>query len=90
MAKRHASALRQHRRSVKSAERNQRNVARLRTALKGIRGLIAEKKTDELKRQLPETISLIDHSIGAKTLHRNAAARLKSRLTRQTTALSAK
>ena len=83
MAKRHDSALRQHRRSLRSRERNQRNTARLRSTLRKLRSLLADKKVDDLKATFHPTISLIDHSVSKKVLHRNAAARLKSRLTRQ-------
>ena len=82
MAKRHESALRQHRRSVKAEERNRRNVMRLRTGVRKLRSLLDEKKTDDAKKAFAPTIALIDHSVG-KILHRNAAARLKSRLTRR-------
>ena len=83
MAQRHASALRQHRRSLRAQVRNQSNVARLRSGLKKLRELVADRKTDEARKLLVPTISLVDHSVSQKSLHRNAAARLKSRLTRQ-------
>src|SRR5204862_7932174 len=79
MAKRHESALRQHRRSLRSQDRNRRNVSRLRSALRTIRELAAGKKKEEVQKLLLPTISLIDHSISTGTVHRNAAARLKSR-----------
>ena len=89
MAKRHDSAMRQKRRSLRSRERNQRNVARLRTGLRKIRELIGAKKGKESRDALNSTLSLIDHSVARKALHRNAAARLKSRITRQVNAAPA-
>ena len=84
MAQRHESALRQHRRSLVSRERNRRNLAKLRTGIKKLRMLLEDgKKASESKELLNPTLSLIDHSVSKKILHRNAASRLKSRLTRQ-------
>jgi len=90
MAKRHESALRQHRRSLKAKDRNQRNVARVRTALKSFRALLDEKTATDAQKRLPVTLSLLDHSVSLKALHKNAVARLKSRLTRQARAIGAK
>ena len=87
MAMRHESALRQHRRSLRAQQNNQRNAARLRTGVKKIRSIIAAGDSGEAKKSLNDALSLIDHSVSRKALHRNAAARLKSRLTRQVTAL---
>jgi small subunit ribosomal protein S20 len=87
MAKRHESALRQHRRSLRARTRNRTAVSKLRTAVRRLRALVADKKADEAKKLLAPTISLVDHSVARKALHRNAASRLKSRLTRQVAAL---
>ena len=88
MAQRHDSALRQHRRSLRARARNQQNTARLRTGLRKIREALAAKKKEDVAQLLKATVSLIDHSVSSKVLHRNAAARLKSRITRQATGLS--
>ena len=90
MAKRHESALRQHRRSLRSAERNNRNVQRLRTNVRKLRTLMDENKADDSKALLGPTISLIDHSVARKALHRNAASRLKSRLMKRANQVLAK
>ena len=89
MAKRHTSALRQHRRSLRAQERNRHNLARLRTGLKTLRKLIAERTGTESTELLVPTIALIDHSVSRRALHRNAASRLKSRLTRAVSTLKA-
>ena len=83
MANRHQSAIRQHRRSLRARARNRRNAARLRSQLKTIRALIDDDKVDDARAALNPTLSLIDHSVTRGVLHRNAAARTKSRITRQ-------
>lgn len=83
MANRHKSAVRQHRRSLRARERNRRNLSRLRGQLRSIRSLIKENSVEDAKRALTSTLSLIDHSVTKRILHRNAAARTKSRITRQ-------
>lgn len=90
MANRHQSAIRQHRRSLRARARNRRNQSRLRTQLKTIRQLIDDKKQAEANDMLRATLSLIDHSVTKGTIHRNAASRTKSRITRRIQALAAK
>ena len=60
---------------------------RLRSQIKKLRLLLAKKDAGGARRELQRTVSLIDQSIGNGILHRNAAARHKSRLTRQVNAL---
>jgi small subunit ribosomal protein S20 len=62
---------------------------RLRSQIKRLRLLLAKKDAGGARKELARTLSLIDKSIGKKILHRNAAARHKSRLTRQVNALQA-
>jgi len=80
--------MRQHRRSLKSRERNRHTLSRLRSQLKAIRQLVADGKADEARAQLGNTLSMIDHSATKGVVHKNAAARTKSRLTRQVNGLS--
>ena len=61
---------------------------RLRTQLGKIRLAISEKKVDEVERLLSPTLSLIDSSTHRSLLHRNKAARQKSRLMSQINSLS--
>lgn len=88
MADRHKSAIRQHRRSLRARIRNRRNMAQLRTQLKQIRALIASGNVTQATAQLQPTLSLIDHSSTRGVIHRNAAARYKSRLARQVNKLA--
>lgn len=75
---------------VKTNEiRRQRNLARrsrLRHAVRDLRTAIAKATgpSDELSAQLKSCCSLLDRMSSKGVLHRNQAARLKSRLTTQT------
>jgi small subunit ribosomal protein S20 len=60
---------------------NRRNRSRLRTQVKKLRAALRDKATDRLAALLPETVSIIDKSVQKGVIHRNAAARYKSRLT---------
>lgn len=74
----------------KSRRRRAVNVIRrggLRSQIKKLRLLLAKKDAGGARRELARTLSLIDRSIGRGILHRNTAARHKSRLTRQVNAL---
>ena len=62
---------------------------RLRSQIKRLRLLLAKKDAGGASQELARTLSLIDKSIGTGIIHRNTAARHKSRLTRQVNALQA-
>ena len=76
----HASALKAHRQSLKNRERNRQFRSRLRNALRSIRITIDGKDLAAAKTALKQTISLIDKMASMGIIHRNAAARYKSRL----------
>ena len=75
---------------VKTNEvRRQRNIARrseLRHAIRDLRAAIASASgpSDELSKRLDGVCALVDRMAGKGLIHRNHAARLKSRLTKQT------
>jgi small subunit ribosomal protein S20 len=80
--------------SVKDIRRTRRRRAvnivrrgRLRSQIKKLRLLLAKKDAGAARRELGRTLALIDKSIGTGIIHRNAAARHKSRLTRKVNAL---
>ncbi len=79
----HASALKAHRQSVKNNERNRQYRSRLRNALRDIRSAVDGKNLDGAKDALKQTISLIDKMTSKGVIHRNAAGRYKSRLSRR-------
>lgn len=62
--------------------RNRNHRSRLRTAIKKLRTAVAAGDKDASQEQLPRTIALLDRMAGRRVIHRNAAARTKSRLSR--------
>ncbi len=76
----HASALKAHRQNVKRREHNRQFRSRLRSALRAIRAAVDSGTPDDVKDALRNTISLVDKMAGKGVIHRNAAARYKSRL----------
>ena len=85
----HKSAEKRVRQTVRRNEVNRRNRSRLRTQIKGLRAAIEAGNQDEAKNLLAKTISVIDKAIQKGVLHRNAAARYKSRLTSTVNGMSA-
>jgi small subunit ribosomal protein S20 len=79
----HESALKAHRQSLKNRERNRQFRSRLRNTLKTIRAAIDGKDMAGAKGALKQTISLIDKMASKGIIHRNAAGRYKSRLTKR-------
>jgi len=77
----HKSAEKRDRQNEKRRLVNRSNRGRLRTGLKRLRAAIEEGQQDEVQALLPETVSLLDKAVQKGVLHKNAAARHKSRLT---------
>jgi small subunit ribosomal protein S20 len=75
------SAMKQLRKSLKRREINRRNLSRLRTYIKKLRRAVEAGDVQLARELLPQTVSIIDKSIQKGVIHRNAAARYKSRLT---------
>ncbi len=76
----HDSALKAHRQNLIHRERNRQMRTRLRRALRDIRAAIDGGDAGELKDALRSTVSLVDKMAGKELIHRNTAARYKSRL----------
>lgn len=83
----HKSAEKRVRQNEKRRQINRSNRTRLRSAIKRLRAELEGGNPAEL---LPQTISTIDKAVQKGVLHRNAAARYKSRLTTRVNAASAK
>ena len=79
----HASALKAHRQNVVRREHNREQRTRLRGALRDIRSAIDSGDPAQVKTALRNTISLVDKMAGKGLIHRNAAARYKSRLAKR-------
>lgn len=82
----HKSAEKRVRQSERRRVINRSNRARLRTAVKSLRSTLAKGTGKDAAELLPKTISEIDKAVQKGVLHRNAAARHKSRLTARVTA----
>ena len=85
----HASALKAHRQNVVRRDRNRQMRTRLRGALRDIRAAIDGGDPAEVKDALRNTISLVDKMAAKKVIHKNAAARYKSRLSARVSRKSA-
>jgi small subunit ribosomal protein S20 len=77
----HKSAEKRVRQSERRRDINRSNRARVRGSIKKLRGALAVGNSQDIKAALPMTISEIDKAVQKGVLHRNAAARQKSRLT---------
>lgn len=86
----HKSAEKRVRQTERRNEVNRRNRSRLRTEIKKLRASITGKDAENSQTLLPTTVSMIDKMVSKGVLHRNAAARYKSRLTKHVTGLGAK
>jgi small subunit ribosomal protein S20 len=83
VASKHASAVKAHRQSLKRREHNRQFRSQLRGALKTIRSVVDEKGAKDaagVKKALSATVSFIDKMAAKGIIHRNAAARYKSRI----------
>lgn len=86
----HKSAEKRVRQSERRRVINRSNRARLRTSIKKLQGALAGGNAKELTSLLPRTVSEIDKAVQKGVLHRNAAARQKSRLTARVNQAAAK
>jgi small subunit ribosomal protein S20 len=77
----HKSAEKRVRQSERRRANNRGNRAKLRTSIKKLRSTLSANDKAQASTLLPQTISEIDKAVRKGVLHRNAAARHKSRLT---------
>ena len=80
MAKRTKSALKANRQNIKRNEANRALRSRLRTGLKAIRKALDTNDMDGARGQMKGVQSLVDKMATKGIIHRNTAARYKSRL----------
>ncbi len=84
----HKSALKRVRQNEKRKEINRSNRSKLRTSIKKVRAAVTSNDKAVSSEQLLSTVSLIDKAVNKGIIHRNTAARHKSRLTRHVNALA--
>lgn len=82
------SSLKDLRRTAKRRERNRERRTALRTALKKVRAGAASRNLEAARAALRVAIPALDKAVAAGILHKNAAGRHKSRLTRLVDALT--
>jgi small subunit ribosomal protein S20 len=84
----HKSAEKRVRQTAKRNAINRSNRGELRTKIKGLRGAIAHNDKTLSQESLGSTVSLIDKAVNKGLIHKNTAARHKSRLTKHVTNLA--
>jgi small subunit ribosomal protein S20 len=86
----HFSALKRARQTEKRTATNRANTSRLRGALREMRESLAKGDKTAAEKSYRETVSALDKAIQKGVLHKNTAARYKSRLSARVKAVGAK
>lgn len=86
----HKSAEKRMRQNERRKKINRGNRSRVRGAIKNFRSALTSGDTKQVNELLPQTISTIDKAVQHGVMHKNAAARYKSRLTARSNAATAK
>jgi small subunit ribosomal protein S20 len=84
----HKSAEKRVRQNARRNEINRSNRSKLRTSVKKLRTTVAAGDKDGSLELLYPTVSLIDKAVNKGIIHKNTAARYKSRLTKHVNGLS--
>ena len=84
----HKSAEKRVRQTEKRNLINRSNRSKLRTQIKKLRSAVAASDKDQSTELLLPTVSLIDKAVNKGLIHRNTAARYKSRLTKHVSGLA--
>lgn len=86
----HFSALKRARQTEKRTLINRAKTSRLRSALRDLRETIAQGDKAAAEKTYRETVSALDKAIQKGVIHKNTAARYKSRLSVRVRAIGAK
>lgn len=84
------SALKRLRQSQKRSERNRAVKSAVRSQIKKVLELVEAKKQDDAKKEFALAVKLLDKAVAKGVLHRNNAARRKSRLAARVNSVAAK
>ena len=84
----HKSAEKRVRQNAKRNEINRSNRSKLRTQIKKLRGALVSTDKKQSNELLNPTVSLIDKAVNKGLIHKNTAARYKSRLTKHVSELA--
>ena len=71
------------RRTARRTQRNRAAKGKLRSSLKRVRVALGEKQAENARQTMRDATPVLDRAVTKKILHKNAAARYKSRLMRQ-------
>ena len=77
------SAIKRIRSSGRKQQHNRVARGRTRSAVKGARQALADSKSNEAQAEINKALSELDHAAGKGIIHKNNAARRKSRLMKQ-------
>lgn len=77
------------RQAEKTRQHNRATKSRMRTAVKDLRSAVAAGDAGKAKDLLPSTLQLLDTTAQKGAIHRNSAARTKSRLQKAVSSLEA-
>ncbi len=80
-------AVKRIRQNEKRRMRNRAHRTRMRTAIKGLRQAVEQSDGDAARTLLPQTLRVIDMTAQKNVIHRNTAARYKSRLSKAVAAI---
>lgn len=83
----HFSALKRARQTTKRTADNRANTSQLRTALRKLRQTLEAKDAKQAKTVFNSTVSMIDKAVKKGVIHKNTAARYKSRLSARVAAV---
>jgi len=89
MAQRRRQSLKAQRKDKKRHQRNIKIKSGLKKTLKKLQGFITEKKLEEARKTLKETVSQLAKAAKKKIMHPNTAKRKISRLSRKVSGLEA-
>ncbi len=78
----HKDALKRNRQNIKRRARNRHYRTMMRNRIKALRGLVEAGDKDAAQAALPEAVSMIHRIAGKGIIHRRAAARRVSRLSK--------
>jgi small subunit ribosomal protein S20 len=86
----HLSALKRARQTTKRTATNRNNTSQLRGSLRELREIMGKGDKAAAEKTYRETVSALDKAIQKGVLHKNTAARYKSRLSKRVRAVGAK
>ena len=88
MSTRYSSGIKAKRQTATRRARNKSEMSKIRTNVKKTRQALAAGKADEVNARMPELFSVLDKGVKRGRLHKNTAARRKSRIAKKLAAIA--